>query len=276
VASALATLNAPEAWPTGTVRIQAAGDTLAVDLSVAMLGAERSRREVRVTPDCDERATTVALVIATWTGELASEAASAPILPRRTEDPKLALAPKQAATAPPARPAATSVRELGAGLLLSSSGGLAPGLRVGFLQTKDPGGLGWQAQLTLPMQRDRGAVGGTTRWTRLTADVAINASTTLDRYVLSAAFGLVGAYTLTSGQGYPVERSAQAWTGGLAASLRASVAWWRLRVWAAVEGTRYVFPQSILVYSSRGDAVGSTSLPSSDLRWVMGLAYPFR
>lgn len=276
VASALATLNAPEAWPTGTVRIQAADDTLVVDLGVTTIGPERSHREIHVTPDCDERATTVALVIATWTGELTSDAASAPVLPRRMVEPQREIAPRPVTAAPQPRPATPSAREIGAGVLLSSSGGLAPGLSVDFVQTKNPGGLGWQAKLSLPMQRDRSAVGGTTRWTRLTADVALNASTTLGRYTLSAAAGVVGAYTLTSGQGYPIERSAQALTGGLAAGLRAGMAWRRLRIWTEVEAYRYVFPQTILVYSTSGDAMGSASLPSSDVRWALGLAYPFR
>jgi hypothetical protein len=276
VARVLATLNAPEAWPTGTVRIRAAGDTLVVDLGVATIGPERSHREIHVTPDCDERATTVALVIATWTGELTSDAASAPVLPRRTGEQQRELGPTQVAPTPPPRSATSSVRAIGAGLLLSSSGGLAPGLSVDFTQTKNPGGLGWQAKLSLPMQRERSAVGGTTRWTRLTADVALNASMTLGRYTLSAAAGVVGAYTLASGQGYPIERSAQALTGGLTASLRAGVSWRRVRVWTQVEAYRFVFPQTILVDSTRGDAMGGAALPSSDLRWAIGLAYPFR
>src|SRR5512142_1848137 len=64
VAEALTLLSPPSQWPSGTVRIRAASDTLWVEL----VADGSTQRQLRVVDDCGTRATTVALVIATWTG----------------------------------------------------------------------------------------------------------------------------------------------------------------------------------------------------------------
>jgi hypothetical protein len=267
VADALAALCPPDEWPTGFVRIQTVADGLLVDLAFD----ESTRREVHVGADCGLRAGTVALVIATWTGKLASDAAGTPVLPNQ---------PARDAGEVPSKPAPLPVapveRELGVGLLLAMTGGLAPGLTIDLVQSRAPRGLGWQANLTLPARRERDAAGGTTRWTRPSASVAVNGRVTRGRLVLSVATGLVGAYTLTDGQGYSIEQGWQALTGGVAAGARLALPWRRLRAWTEVRGTKWLFSQTVAVDSMAGGRVATVGLPSWDLQWAAGISYLFR
>ena len=277
VAAALATLCPPTEWPQGTVRIHAAADLLFVEL----VSDGATQRQLRVTGDCAVRATTVALVIATWTGELASDAAGTPILRRpRVEAPREAPAKVvPASIPPPPAPIAHALeheRELGAGLLLAVTGGIAPGLCVDFVDTRAPSGLGWQAGLTLPAQRERAVPGATTSWTRASASFALNGRITLRGFALSAAAGLAGAYTLTSGHGFSIAQDAQALTGGLVAGARLSRSWRWLRIWTAVQAYKWLLPQTVAVDTKAGDWAATVELPSSDFHWALGLSYLFR
>ena len=272
VAEALAALIPPVDWPGGTVRIQSMADVHVVEL----VSDESTRRQVRMTADCGLRATTVALVIATWTGELASDAAGAPVLrAHATSRPG-----EVPAKIPPVTTTALSVvpvseRELGAGLLLSSSGGLAPGGRIDFVQTRAPKGLGWQVGLALPARRERAAFDGTTSWTRAAASLAVNGRVTLRRFIVSADAGLAVTYTFTSGHGYTIHQSAEALTGGLAAGARLALPWQHMRVWTDLRAYKWLFPQALTVNSPEGDRLATVALPSSDFQWAMGLAYLF-
>lgn len=267
IAAELAALIPPAEWPSGTVRVRATSDKLLVEL----VADTATQRELAATGDCTVRATTVALVIATWTGELS--AASEPVLPSASA-PR---APQPTPPAPPAIPvAAVHERELGAGLLLSMSGGFAPGVTMDFVQTRAPRGLGWQAGLTLPAQRELSGIGGSTHWTRAAASVALNGRITLPPVVLSMATGLAAAYTLTSGRGYPVEQDMQALTGGVMAEARAAIPWGRLRVWTGLRGCRWLWIQSVVIETQGGDRVATGDLPSWDFQWVVGLGYVFR
>jgi hypothetical protein len=273
VAKALATLCPADEWPSGTVRIQAVADRLIVEL----IADGATQRQLRVADDCGVRATTVALVIATWTGELSSDAAGAPVLRSRVTRGEGPVRPSPVrSSAPPAGVASANEHELGAGLLLSLSGGVAPGVRVDFIQTRAPWGLGWQAGLALPAQRESNAARATTRWTRATASLALNGRITLSRLAVSVDAGFAGAYTLASGQGYDIDQGAQALTGGLVAGARLALPWWRLRLWTEVRATKWLFPQTVAVDSTAGDQVAAVALPSSDFQWAVGLSYLFR
>ena len=270
VVQALATLCPPVEWPSGTVRIQAEADMLIVEL----IADGSTQRQLRVADDCGVRATTVALVIATWSGELSSDAAGAPVLRGQVARGKASVrSSSEKSPAPSAFVASTTERELGAGLLLSVSGGVAPGVRIDFVQTRAPRGLGWQAGLALPAQRERTAAGVATSWTRVASSIALNGRITLRRFAISVDAGLVGAYTSTSGHGYAVDQGAQALTGGLVAGARLALPWRRLRIWTDVRATKWLFPQTVAVDSMAGDRVASVALPSSDFQWAVGLSY---
>jgi hypothetical protein len=274
VAAALATLCAPADWPNGMVRIHAAADLIAVEL----ISDGATQRQLRVTDDCAVRATTVALVIATWTGELASDAAGTPVLQQRPTYARNQAPAKVLPASMPTPPAVApkTERELGAGLLLAITGGIAPGFCIDFVETRAPSGLGWQAGLTLPAQRERAADVASSSWTRASASIAINGRATLRDFAVSVEAGLVGAYTLTSGHGYSITQDAQALTGGLVAGARLALPWRRLRIWTAVRAYRWLFPQTIAVDSAAGGRVATVALPSTDFHWALGLAYLFR
>jgi hypothetical protein len=267
VAEALAALVPAAEWPNGTVELQSAADSCVVHL----MSEISSERRLSLPADCGLRASTVALVIATWTGALASEAAGAPILrSQATVNPSPSPAPSPA-------PSVTSAteRELGAGVLLSLSGGPAPGGRLDFVQTRAPRGLGWQVGLAASAPRERAVAGGTTSWTRAAVDIGVNGRITLRRFALSAHAGLAGTYTFTSGHGYSVDQSSEALTGGMDAGARIAVTWRRLRVWTDVRGTKWLFPQSLAVRSPEGERVTEVALPSFDFQWALGLSYLF-
>jgi hypothetical protein len=275
VAEALATLCPPAEWPNGMVRIHAVTDMLLVEL----IADGSTQRQLRVADDCAVRATTVALVIATWTGELASDAAGAPVLRRQAARPRNEVPAKVSPVRIPVLPVAVAPateRELGAGLLLAIAGGVAPGLCIDFIKTRAPSGLGWQAGLTLPAQRERSAAGATTSWTRASASIALNGRITLHGLAISADAGLAGAYTLTSGQGYSIDQGAQALTGGLVAGARLALPWRRIRIWTDVRAYKWLFPQTVAVDSTAGVRLATVALPSSDFHWAVGLAYLFR
>jgi hypothetical protein len=270
VADALAALRPLAEWPSGTVRIQATDDMLVVD----MRPDESRRRRLRVAADCGERASTVALIIATWTGELSSDAARAPVLlgqPAGTDGQAVATP-----ASPPAHATTSTERALGAGLFLALSDGVAAGLRIDFAQTRNPSGLGWQAGLSLPTQRERAAAVGTSGWTRAAADVTLNGRVNLGRLALSADAGVAGAYTFTSGHGYTVDQGAQSLTGGFVAGTRLSLPWQRMCIWTDVRAYKWLFPQTVVVDSTSGERLATVSLPSSDFQWAIGVSYLLR
>jgi hypothetical protein len=280
VAEALAAIAPASEWPSGSVRIQTLTDMLVVEL----ISDGATRRELRLTSDCRVRAMTVALVIATWTGELTSDAAAAPML--RGQGSKASAEAAAPASVPPvaARTASshdgvaakTTERELGAGLLLAVLGGVAPGLGLDFIQTRAPSGFGGQVDFRLPARRESSTTGISARWTRAALTVAGNGRFTLGRWSFSAHAGLAGGYTLTSGQGYAIDQSAQALTLGLVAGGRLGLGWRRVRIWTDVRVNRWLFSQVVAVDSVGGNRVATLELPSTDLQWTLGISYVFR
>src|ERR1035437_7414739 len=76
VREALLDLRPAEEWPSTTVAIHAQEQLLSVELG----SLDSIQRQLAVGPDCAARATTVALVIATWMNDLPAEVAGTPIL----------------------------------------------------------------------------------------------------------------------------------------------------------------------------------------------------
>ena len=223
IGTALARRLPPARWPSGTVRVQTLAGTLIVDL----ISDGISQRQVGVTADCALRATTVALIIATWTGKLTSDAAAAPTIRPPAASPPAVAPVRHAPPPPPISGQATSSyapeRELGAGLLLALWDGLAPGVRIDFVQTRAPRGLGWQMGLALPARRERSANNVATSWTRAAVSIALNGRIDLGRLAVSIDAGGAGSYTIVSGQGFSIDQSGQALTAGLAAGLRMAI-----------------------------------------------------
>jgi hypothetical protein len=267
VVEALAALVPTAAWPSGTVRIKVAADRLVAELVSEGL----TERQVHVEADCGLRATTAALIIATWTSELASDVAREPVLSGQGRDVR-----SQAPVTMPAFPVTPArERELGAGVLLSFSGGIAPGVRIDFVTTRAPKGLGWQVGLALPARRERTAASMTASWTRASASLAINGRLPLRRLVASVDAGLAGAYTLASGHGYAIDQGQEGLTAGLVAGARVALPWRRIGIWTGVQATRWLFAQAIVVDLPANGGAAKTTLPSFDFQWAVGLSYRF-
>jgi hypothetical protein len=149
-------------------------------------------------------------------------------------------------------------------------------VRIDFVETRVPRGLGWQLGLTLPARRERSTALGTTNWTRAAASVAVHGRITLHHLFVSADVGLAGAYAFTSAQGYNVGYSSEALTGGFVGGARLEVPWRRVRIWAAVRAYKWLFPQTIAFDGSGGDRLATVELPSFDIQCTLGLAYVFR
>ncbi len=273
VLAALAAMAPPAEWPHGSVRIHATTDLLLVDL----MFEESARREVSAPADCHARAATVALVIATWTGKLPSDAAAMPVLPGPAPaNASTPVAPAPTTPAPTPPPSVVTQHELGAGLLVAFSGGIAPGIALHFAQSRIPRGLGWQAALTLPARRDRSAAGGTTGWTRAAASVGLSAGAPLASFTATIEAGIAGAYTLTSGQGYSIDQGSEALTAGAFAGGRLSLPWRRLHLWTELRAYRWLLPQKVAVTTAEGLPVATVDLPSSDFHCTVGISYVFR
>ena len=269
ITAGLAELGPPEGWPIGTVGVRTLGDKLIVDL----ISGTTTQRELPLSGDCATRATTVALVIATWTGELSSAAVGEPALRPATGAPVPGAAPTPA---PAARAPSFTERELGAGLLLSLSDGFAAGAEIDYVQTRAPRGLGWQASVMLPTQRQSTAADLSTRWTRAAASLAVNGRASVHPVALSASMGLAAAYTIIAAHGYTYEQDARAFTLGIGAEVRVAIPWGPLRVWSALRAGRWLLPQSVMIETQGGDRVATIDLPSWDFQAAVGLSTLFR
>ena len=233
-------------------------------------------RRLHLADDCGLRATTVALVIVTWTGQLASDAAGYRCYAGRPSAPTA----KYLRAGFPDGLDSIGCRyrrraRAWSGIPAVSLGGIEPGVRIDFVETRAPRGLGWLVGLTLPAQRQSAAALGTTRWTRAAANVAVNGRLTLHRLVVSADLGLAGA-PFASADGYSVDQGSEALTGGLVAGVRLALPWRRMRIWTDVRAYKWLFPQTIAFDAVTGGRVATVELPSFDFQWAMGLAYVFR
>jgi len=116
---------------------------------VIEIGSQKTNPSSFRWSDCATRATAVALVITTWTGDLPSRQRARlsfslpgcrPAAGRKKPDEVI---PKTAARH----------SEIGAGLLAATAGGIVPGVRVEFGRTRRGSGLGWQVDVAVPAAR---------------------------------------------------------------------------------------------------------------------------
>jgi hypothetical protein len=257
----LAGLQPASTWPRTTVAIYAQGNFVLV-----ALGSRSSiPRQVAVSPDCGARATTVALIIATWLGELPAEAVAPPSPPP----------PSAPAREPPSASPPPHRIEIGAGLLAALVGGVAPGIRVELTRLRPAGDLGWKLSLALPGPRGVAVGGGTTHFARAAASLALEGRLATRRYVLSGDGGLAAAYTLAWGEGYTANQTDQSVTWGLAAGLRAGIPWGRVRIWTDLRIFRWLYEQSVQVDSNDNDGTAKLPLPGWDVHVALGASLVF-
>ena len=259
VREALASLRPAADWPTTVVVIRAGEQSLSIDLG----SRGTRRRELAVGPDCSARATSAALVIATWMDDLPDEVAGAPIL--RAQD--------VTTLASPPRPHSSAYQELGARLPAVMAGGWVPGGAAEFIRMRAERGLGWQASIGLSAPRDVWVGNGVTRWMRTTAAVALHARHTSQKPFVAADLGLAFAYTAAWGTDYAKNQSDRSFTWGPIAGVRAGIPWGRLRLWTDLRVSRWLHDESVQIDSTSSDIGKSMALPAWEAQCSLGVSY---
>ena len=269
VRDALLGLRPVEEWPSLSVAIHTTEQILEVEIG----SQETNPRQLTVGPDCATRATAVALVITTWTGELPVEAAGTPVL----QPSAVVLQPSAAKESARAAPKAEARQsEIGAGLLAATAGGIVPGGRVEFGRMRRGSGLGWQVDLTVPAARGVTLGSGTTRWMRISAGVALDARWAMRRFFLDGELGGVAALTYAWGQGYATNQSDWSPTWGLGAGIRAGVPWGRTRLWLDLRAVKWLREQSVRIDPVTTGTATTANLPSWDAQGSIGISYIFQ
>jgi hypothetical protein len=259
-------------WPSFSVKIRSASRML----EVAIGSQNTPPRQIEIGPDCVARATAVALMISTWTGDLPVEAAGTPILAPPAPPPAL---PEPAIAPPPVQqPEVPRHRqnEIGAGLLVSSVGGVVPGGRVEWARMRPENGLGWRIDASVPAARESQVGGGKTRWMRYCAGVALAARWTKGSLSLDGDFAAMAALTYAWGKGYAVSQSDWSPTWGLAAGLRAGLPLGLIRLWLDVRAITWLREQNVRISPQTTGATTTLDLPTWDAQAAVGLSILFQ
>jgi len=266
IRKALFGLRAADDWPSTTVSIQVKEQGIFVDLGAS--GA--SRRTIPLAPDCDARAATVALVVATWANDLPAQTVTSPVLQPATN---------VSAGRPSPEPASANARpghhEIGGGLLAAMGGGIAPGVRVELVSLRGGGGVGWLASLVVPAARELAVGSGKTAWTRASAGLALYGRLASNGWFLSGDAGMAVAYTVVWGRSYTSNQTDQSLTYGPTVGVRGGLPWKRLKIWIDLRGGRWLYGQSVQIDGDAGQGVATASLPAWDVQWTLGASYPF-
>jgi hypothetical protein len=265
VRKALLELRAADDWPSSSVSIQVKEQSIVVDLGAG----STTRRPIPVAADCDARAATVALVVATWASDLPAQTVTSPVMQPATNGStgQRSLEPAVANLRP-------RHHEIGGGLLAAVGGGLAPGIRIEVVRLPGDVGVGWLASLVVPAARARALGGGTTAWTRPSAGLAVHARLARSGWFLSGDAGMAVACTIAWGRGHTSNQTDQSLTYGPSVGVRGGLPWKRLKMWVDLRGGRWLYGQDVQVDGDAGD-VASASLPAWDVQGALGASYPF-
>ena len=259
VRQALAQIRPATEWPADLVLIRTTPHVLSIDLG----RGSRKQRQLAMEPDCAARATSAALVIATWMDDLPAEVTGAPVLLERDEED---VQPPQPVRGP-------AHYETGAGLSAAAGGGLAPGVYVEFVRLRPESDLGWLAGMTLVAPREISVDTGVSRWMRTSAAVGAQARKIYKRLLLTADLGLAIAYTAAWGSGYAKDKTDGSFTWGPIADVRAGIPWGRFRLWTAVRAFWWLRPESVQVDARTPAGSARRDLPSWDAQGLLGLSY---
>lgn len=279
VEQAIAALGGESASRAASARVHSQDNRLIVEFGWPG-AAQTERRELVVDSDCDGRAQSAAVVIASWLGILPA----ATLMPTPLGTPSAGASQATAASAAPAAPAPTprpdsppdvakqpvegdaiatedapthQVLEdelpsrprkwLGVGLLGSVGGGVAPGVRAEHSRAWMLSGIevGWTASTFASMPRSKSLAGGTSSWLRPALGVAGMASVGGPRVRLALDIGLLAGLTVAWGSGYPSNHTDASPTWGVTAGLRLSIALTSSRLWAELRIVDWLQPESL-------------------------------
>jgi hypothetical protein len=290
IRAALQTARPDGAWPQQTVTVDVGSDRLALGLGEA----PTVRREIPADPDCGVRAESIAVVIAAWSGELASGPTDSPVLgmpaATTTAPSPATTAPSPVATTAPGPVAATAtspapvptpakklryVFELDGAAFYSPLWGHAPGAWLGVGRTPENGGFGLRALGVYQAARDVALEGGTNQVLRLMLGAAVTYHLQRKHLFASGDVGLVGTYTRASGSGYQPDRADSATNFGGVADLRGGLRLGRIRLWVDARLLRLVHSESVKIQSSSPGVADSAELGAWDLQVGGGLGFRF-
>jgi len=253
---ALAKLRPTDEWPEAVAAVRIAGQTLAIDIGVE----SPIQRRLAVGPDCAERASSAALVIATWMDDLPAEVAGAPIL-------------REAARALPTAVDASARYELGAGLGATTGAGWTPSAHVELIGLRERRRFGWQASIGLVTPRDVSVGSGVSHWLRSFATVALHARQSFAKLFLAADLGLAGAFTFAWGSAYDQNKNDRSFTWGPAAGARTGIPWGRFCLWTDLHLRWWLKSDSVQIDSASLAGRDSAQLPSKEVQLSLGLSY---
>jgi hypothetical protein len=259
VRQSLAQMRPATDWPTDLVVIRTTPHSLSIDLG----RASRRQRQLTMESDCEARATSAALIVATWMDDLPAEGTSAPVL----------LEPDEEDLEPPLPVRGPAHYEAGAGLSAAAGGGLAPGAYVELVRLRPESDLGWLAGMALAAPREILVDAGVSRFMRTSAAVGAQARKTYQRLLLAADLGLALAYTAAWGSGYAKDKTDGSFNWGPVADLRAGIPWGRLRLWIAARASWWVRAETVQVDAKTPAGSARRDLPHWDGQGLLGLSY---
>jgi hypothetical protein len=264
VNKALLGLRPADDWPSPTVSIQVKDQAIVVDLGAG--GARR--RPIPVDADCEARAATVALVVATWASDLPAQTVTSPVMQVAANGAAGLRSPEPVAGKPrPRHP------EIGGGLLAAVGGGIAPGVRIELVSLPGDSGVGWLASLVVPTTRELTVGSGKTVWTRPSASLALQGRLARSGWFLAGDAGLAVATTVAWGRSYSSNQTDTSLTYGPALGVRGGRSLKRLKIWLDLRAGRWLVGQSVQVDGDAG--VATASLPAWDVQGALGASYAF-
>ena len=281
VQKALDALGGRNAPRPASATLRSRGDRLTVEFSWP--GTPQSEtRELAVESDCESRAQSAAVVIASWLGILPEATlVSTPLGAAPAEIPYAMAAPgepeKSAAEQLPTAASSTDVAArpveadptgadevlsgqrsedrslssrrywLGVGLTGSAGGGVVPGLRIELLRARARAGfdLGWMASTLVSMPRSKSLEGGTSSWIRPALGLEGLASWGGPCVQWAMDLGPLVALTVAWGSGYPINQTDESPTWGLTGGLRLQVALASSRLWAELRIIDWLHGESL-------------------------------
>jgi hypothetical protein len=264
VAQALWAIRPDHAWPPLTATVQVVGDQVQVSL-----GEERNHwREVPAPPDCTDRASRAAVVIAVWSGALFADV---------TESPSLSVAVPAPISVPAPLPARKSamVTEVGISGFSSTVGGWVPGGRVELGRLRREGWWGIRATAGYQSTKSLRLDIGESHYDRSLLGAALAMQWQRSYLLLSSDWGLVGSYLRASGNGYSQNQSASGLNVGLAADGRVGLRLRAFRIWATVSLYRWARRETVQVDPLNAGASSTFTLPAWDAHLGLGVGVVF-
>lgn len=268
IQAALPATAAPSGWPSQAVTVEAAGDRLFIELGEV----PGSRRDIPADKDCSVRAESVAVVIAAWSGALASRPTDSPVLTVAAPGPAM---PPTSAPGPALAPKPDHVFELDGGAFYSAVWGHGLGGWVDLGRTPRKGGVGFRAMGAYQSGRDITLEGGSNQVLRFLVGAAMTYDLQYRYFFASGDAGLIGTVTRAEGVGYETNRTASAANIGGVANVRGGVPLGRLRLSLNVRVLGMAHPETVKVQSASPGVGDSASLSAWDLQLGAGLGFRF-